>query len=147
MKFVHINLIAKDYKKMVDFYKTVFDCESIDEKRDIKGAWLDKVTAVKNAHIKGEHLKLPGYKDNYPTIEIFSYEEIVDSSSQPNKKGFSHIAFEVEDINKTIEKLTQNGGKLLGEVVETEYKNDKKAYFAYTLDIEDNIIELQSFSQ
>ena len=85
MKFVHINLIAKDYKKMVDFYKTVFDCESIDEKRDIKGAWLDKVTAVKNAHIKGKHLKLPGYKDNYPTIEIFSYEEIVDSSSQTNK--------------------------------------------------------------
>lgn len=59
---------------LIEFYKKVFGCRSIGEKRDLHGAWLDKMIGILNAHIVGEHLVMPGYDTNHPTIEIFSYD-------------------------------------------------------------------------
>lgn len=72
------SLIGRE--KLIKFYKEVFHCRSIGEVRDLKGAWLDQMTGIKNAHIVGEHLCLPGYDDDHPTLEIFSllYRLIVD---------------------------------------------------------------------
>ncbi len=30
-RYVHMNIIAKDSKKLISFYKKVFQCKSIDE--------------------------------------------------------------------------------------------------------------------
>ncbi len=61
LRYVHTNIVAKDAKKLVEFYKKVFDCRSIGETRDISGEWLDQMTGVKTSHITGEHICLPGY--------------------------------------------------------------------------------------
>ena len=71
-RYVHTNIIAKDSSKLIQFYKDVMNCTSIGEKRDLKGDWLDKMTGIENAHIVGEHLCLPGYDMDHPTLEIFS---------------------------------------------------------------------------
>ena len=42
--------------------------------RDLSGEWLDRATGLKNAHIKGIHLRLPGYGEGGPTLEIFQYD-------------------------------------------------------------------------
>jgi len=76
MKYVHTNIIAKDSTKLINFYKTVFKCKSIGQTRDLKGEWLDKMTGISNAHIVGEHLCLPGYGEDKPTLEIFSYGNV-----------------------------------------------------------------------
>ena len=68
IRYMHTNIIAKDVKRLSTFYKEVFQCESINEKRDIRGDWLDHLTGLHNAHIVGEHLSLPGYDGNYPFI-------------------------------------------------------------------------------
>ena len=60
-RYVHTNIIAKDCYKLIDFYKNVFNCRSIGESRDQRGEWLGRLTGLKNAHIYGEHLLLPGY--------------------------------------------------------------------------------------
>lgn len=36
-RYVHTNIIARDFKRLVDFYKTVFNCRSIGETRDLRG--------------------------------------------------------------------------------------------------------------
>lgn len=71
IKYVHTNIISKDWKKLADFYIKVFDCKPVPPERNQKGSWLDKGTGVKDAHIKGMHLQLPGYGKNSPTLEIF----------------------------------------------------------------------------
>ena len=145
-RYVHTNIIAKDAEKLIDFYKKVFGCRSIGEKRDLKGEWLDKVTGLKNAHITGEHLVLSGYDEDHPTLEIFSYDQMEgDLTHKINQYGIAHIACEVDNVRVTLDKLLQNGGATVGEVVSADYPNRRKATFVYAADIEGNIIELQSW--
>ena len=145
-RYVHTNIIARDSSKLIEFYKNVMNCKSIGETRDLKGEWLDKMTGIKNAHIVGEHLCLPGYDMDHPTLEIFSYDEmIIDENHQVNKSGIAHLAFEVNDVEATLIKILNAGGGKIGEVVNAEYKDGKKAMFVYATDIEGNILELQSW--
>ncbi|MCL2530786.1 MAG: VOC family protein [Oscillospiraceae bacterium] len=146
VRFAHVNIIAKDSAKLIEFYKSVFHCQSIGETRDLRGAWLDQMTGVPNAHIVGEHLCLPGYGANQPTLEIFSYDNIEPGSKGINQCGIAHLAFEVDDVEQTLANVLAADGGQLGEVVKTEYADGRKAVFVYATDPEDNIIELQSWS-
>lgn len=144
-RYVHTNIIAKDFRKLIAFYKDVFQCKSIGETRDLRGEWLDKLTGIQNAHIVGEHLCLPGYEDDHPTLEIFSYDSMETATVAINKCGIAHLAFEVDDVEKTLQLLLQNGGKQIGEVVKAKYEDGRKATFVYATDCEGNIVELQSW--
>lgn len=145
-RYVHTNIIAKDSKKLIEFYKKVFHCKSIGETRDLCGDWLDKLTGLTNAHIVGEHLCLPGYEEDHPTLEIFSYDKMV-SANVPliNQFGIAHLAFEVDNVEETLKRIHEEGGGQIGEVVKTEYDDGRKAVFVYATDCEGNIIELQSW--
>lgn len=145
-RYVHTNIIAKDYQKLINFYKEVFHCKSIGETRDLRGEWLDRLTGIPNAHLVGEHLCLPGYEQDHPTLEIFSYDVMEDSRIMINKCGIAHMAFEVDDVEETLRILLQNGGRQIGELIKTTYENGKKATFVYATDCEGNIIEIQSWS-
>ncbi len=147
-RYVHTNIIAKDSAKLIDFYKSVLKCRSIGEKRDLRGEWLDRLTHVPGAHIVGEHLCLPGYDEDRPTLEIFSYDQM-QASDPPllNRCGIAHLAFEVDDVDAVLASIRAAGGGQIGEVVQAEYENGRKAVFVYATDIEGNIIELQSWSK
>ncbi len=56
IKYAHTNIITDDWKKLSDFYIAVFGCRPIPPKRDLRGAWLDKATGIKDAHLQGIHL-------------------------------------------------------------------------------------------
>lgn len=146
-RYAHTNIVAKDHVRLVDFYKKVLHCRSIGETRDLRGDWLDRLTGIPHAHIVGEHLCMPGYSDDHPTLEIFSYDKM-EPSENPclNRHGIAHLAFEVEDVEKTLELLLQEGGSQIGELVKTEYEDGRKAIFVYATDCEGNIIELQSWT-
>lgn len=145
-RYVHTNLIAKDPDKLIAFYKEVLHCQSIDEKRDLKGDWVDRLTNLKDSHIKGEHLLLPGYGDDHPTLEIFSYDALKESvAPEINRPGFGHLAFEVDDVEMTLSEIIRAGGGTLGKVVTADYPDDVEAVLVYARDPEGNIIELQSW--
>lgn len=145
-RYVHTNIIAKDVRKLIDFYKTVLHCKSINETRDLSGEWLDKLTGLNKAHILGEHLLLPGYGEEHPTLEIFSYDMLKESiSSEINRPGIAHIAFEVDDVETTLQEIINAGGTSIGDVVKAAYPNGQEAVFVYAQDPEGNILELQSW--
>lgn len=147
-RYVHTNIIARDTKTLIDFYKTVMHCESINETRDLRGEWLDKMTGLTDAHITGEHLLLPGYGTDHPTLEIFSYDELLPYlPSEINRPGIAHLAFEVDDVAATMAEIISAGGKAVGELVRAAYPNQIEAVFAYVRDPEGNIIELQSWEK
>ena len=147
MKYAHTNIIACDSAKLIAFYKEVLGCRSIGETRDLRGEWLDAMTGIKNAHIVGEHLCLPGYDDKHPTLEIFSYNDMpATENHRINQCGLAHLAFEVENVAETLQKVLAAGGGQIGELVNAEYEDGRKAQFVYATDLEGNIIELQSWS-
>jgi catechol 2,3-dioxygenase-like lactoylglutathione lyase family enzyme len=146
-RYAHTNIIAKDKDKLIAFYRDVLGCRSIGQTRDLRGAWVDKITGLKDAHITGEHLALPGYGENGPTLEIFSYDEQVPhAGSAINRCGYAHIAFSVDDVKQTLRAVLDAGGGQLGELVSTAYPDGRKLEIVYATDIEGNIIELMKWS-
>lgn len=147
-RYAHTNIIARDCHKLIDFYKKVLNCRSINETRDQQGEWLDRLTGLRNAHIVGEHLLLPGCGDDHPTLEIYSYDEMEESELSPtNRRGIAHLAFEVDDVRKTLQAVIENGGSAVGELITVDNPNhdNKRAVFVYARDPEGNILELQSW--
>jgi len=147
MRYVHTNIIAKDWRSLSKFYQNVFGLKPIGPKRDLSGKWIEDLTNIKDVHIVGEHLLFPGYNENIPTLEIFSYEYSVEDKKQINSYGFSHIAFEVQNIDETIELIIKEGGSVLGKIVTKDYGKMGIGTFVYTRDIEGNIIELQNWKK
>jgi glyoxylase I family protein len=62
-----------------------------------------------------------------------------------NRPGFAHIAFEVDDVEDTLQQIIDAGGGKLGDVVTASYPHDVEAVFVYAKDPEGNILELQSW--
>lgn len=146
IKFTHTNIIAKDWKKLSLFYQDVFGCVPVPPERDIQGDWIEQMTGIKGAHIRGEHLRLPGYEDELPTLEIFSYDDAVDGGiPKINRTGFGHIAFEVEDVDAMLAKILAADGGQIGERIVADYPNNVVATFVYATDPEGNIVELQNW--
>ncbi len=99
MKYKHTNIIAKDWRALVRFYEEVFECVQVPPERHMAGEWLSQGTGVPGAAIDGVHLRLPGGGEAGPTLEVFQYARN-ESGPAPaaNREGFSHIAFEVDDV-------------------------------------------------
>jgi len=146
VKFAHTNIIAKDWDKLAQFYVLVFGCEPVYPERELKGEWVDQLTNLKDVHIRGMHLRLPGYVGG-PTLEIFEYNKQIENNEYPaiNKPVFAHIAFLVDDVQFFYNKLLENGGSKLGELIEKKIEGVGILTAAYARDPEGNIIEIQNW--
>lgn len=146
LRFAHTNIISTDWKKLAEFYVNVFDCAIVPPVRNLSGTFLDLGTGLKNAKLQGAHLSLPGYDKNFPTLEIYQYEKIEDQECIfPNKRGYGHIAFEVENVGQMLEKVLDNGGEKCGEITKKEIEGAGIITFIYVRDPKGNLIELQSW--
>ena len=112
----------------------------------MSGEWIDRITMIRDVHIEGIHLRLPGY-ENGPTLEIFSYSDnkAVNKEVQVNNYGFAHIAFHVEDVDESLDRLLKYGGSKYGQLVEKEMKDLGILTIIYAKDPEGNIVEIQNW--
>ena len=146
-KYVHTNLIARDWKRLVRFYCEVFGCQPKGPERDLSGRWLDSVNAVPKAHLRGVHLRLPGYGDDGPTLEIFSYDQLIELGLPvANQCGFTHIAFAVDDVDQALQAVIAAGGNTVGTIATTKVDGVGRLHVVYARDPEGNIVELQKWS-
>jgi predicted enzyme related to lactoylglutathione lyase len=143
-RYTHTNLIAHDWRTLADFYIRVFGCTPVPPERDLKGTALEAGTAIPGAHIQGVHLRLPGWGENGPTLEIFSYNLLADAPTPAiNQPGFGHIAFAVDDVVAARQAVLAAGGKPIGEVVTTGTADGRTVTWCYLADPEGNPIEIQ----
>ncbi len=147
-KFVHTNIVAKDWKKLARFYEDIFGCIPVPPERNLEGKWLEECTGVPGAQISGIHLRLPGYDDEGPTLEIFQYSQHEDRpETASNRLGFAHIAFEVDDVDSARRTVLDAGGKEVGKLVSLDVPEAGTVTLVYLTDPEGNIIELLSWSK
>ncbi len=120
-RYVHTNLVARDWKRLAQFYEQVFGCTPILPERELAGQWLEEGTGVADAQIHGVHLRLPGYGDDGPTLEIFQYNHLAERpNTASNCPGFAHIAFAVDDVESARDAVLAEGGGVVGKVVSTK---------------------------
>ncbi|MBI5116914.1 VOC family protein [Candidatus Poribacteria bacterium] len=146
-RFVHVNIVAEDWRKLAEFYQKVFGCAVVPPERDISGQWLEDVTNVERARIQGAHLRLPGHGDSGPTLEIFQYNRAgTRDETAANRPGFGHIAFAVEDVEAAKNAVVSAGGKAFGKLVSVDYPGYGRLTVVYVTDPEGNLIELQKWT-
>lgn len=146
VKYVHTNIVARDWQKLARFYVEVLGCTPRPPERDLEGDWLDALTSLKQARIRGIHLGLPGHGDAGPTLEIFEYSQVADPRPPMiNRPGLAHLAFLVDDVDRVMSEVRRNGGSSVGRVVSTCIEGAGTVTVVYARDPEGNIIELQAW--
>ena len=145
-RYVHTNLIARDADRLIRFYAEVFGCTPVPPARDLAGKWLDRATGIAGAKLRGQHLRLPGGGNDGPTLEIFEYDPgLPHEPGPPNRPGWGHVAFAVQDVAAARKAVLDAGGTAVGELVTTDVPDAGGLTFIYMRDPEGNIIELQSW--
>jgi catechol 2,3-dioxygenase-like lactoylglutathione lyase family enzyme len=147
-RFGHVNVIARDWRKLADFYTGVFGCTFVPPERNYSGSDLERGTGVAGAALRGVHLRLPGLGADGPTVEIYQYDPSL--PGQPpaaNRPGFGHLAFVVPDVLVAQPVVLAEGGAAIGEVVTLQTADGRRVTWCYVTDPEGNIIELQSWSE
>ena len=147
-KYAHTNLIAADWRALAAFYEQVFGCTPLPPERDFQGEKLEAGTGITGAHLRGVHLRLPGYGQDGPTLEIFNYNVLeTRSETAVNRPGFGHIAFAVDDVHAAQQVVLAAGGSAVGEIVTLQVATGAQVTWCYVTDPEGNVIELQSWHE
>ena len=146
-RYGHTNLVARDWRRLASFYEDLFGCTPVPPERDYRSPDLDRGTALTDAHLTGVHLRLPGLGPDGPTLEIYSYDVLVEAGDAVvNRTGWGHIAFAVDDVEQARGQVLAAGGAEVGEVVTLQTADGRRVTWCYVTDPEGNILELQSWS-
>lgn len=146
-RYVHTNLVARDWRALSEFYQRVFGCVPVPPERHYGGPALESGTGVSGAALDGEHLRVPGWGLEGPTLEIFSYTPSIESPTpRVNAPGFGHIAFAVASVPDARAEVLAAGGRAVGEIVTLTPAEGRQVTWCYVTDPEGNIIELQAWS-
>ena len=144
VRFAHTNIVARDWQALARFYVEVFGCRPVPPERHLHGKWLDAATGLSQARISGIHLRLPGYGEAGPALEVFQYDPACPRAAvAANRPGFGHIAFAVDDVPAALAAVRAAGGDALGDVVTLPVTGKGTVTFVYATDPEGNIVELQ----
>lgn len=102
---VHFEMPAEDRKRMADFYSNTFGWQTQMLGEEMGNYVLATTTETDN----NGHPKLPGRINGgfYPKKENFPAQ-------------YPSIVIAVEDINESMKKVTESGGKVLGELMEIQ---------------------------
>lgn len=92
-KIHHVAIIVSNYEKSKNFYTNILGFEILKE------------TYRKERDSYKLDLKVNGVYQ----IELFSFPNPPERVNNPEARGLRHLAFEVENIEKEVEKLLNNG--------------------------------------
>lgn len=118
----HIAIICSDYERSKHFYTQVlgFEIEQEIYRKERDSFKLD-------LSLKGQYM-----------IELFSFPNPPERLSRPEGTGLRHLAFEVDDLESSIDELAKNGVE--AEPVRIDEMTHKK--FTFFFDPDDLPIEL-----
>ncbi len=146
-RFRHVAIIVEDLDRMVEFYTRVLGLEL---KRDfeIESEEFRKGIGIKDAKARGAHLMVP---DSNVEIELFQFidnQSVREKTSIANMIGYRHMAFIVDDLDKTVEILKGNGVEFFSEPITVNEPESVRGFrFVYFRDPEGNIIELNKLPE
>ena len=147
-RFGHVNVIARDWRSLADFYTRVFGCDVRAARARHRGPVLEAGTGVPGAALRGAHLRLPGLGDDRPDARDLPVRD--DARGRRRRRstgpasGTSRSRCPI--VPTAREAVLAAGGGAVGEVVTTETADGRRVTWTYVTDPEGNILELQSWS-
>ncbi|MEL6102769.1 MAG: VOC family protein [Pseudomonadota bacterium] len=145
MRLLHVSLTARNADQLSAFYREAFGFVERRAPRRLSGAAVSRGNGLPDNDIYSIWLHLPGHTE--PFLEIMEYAVTAPRGLPAvNAPGFGHLAFEVADLEETLQRLQRLGGSLQGEI--TNFGSDDQPYLiVYARDLEGNILELEQPSK
>jgi hypothetical protein len=144
-RYVHTNLIARDWQALARFYEVVFGCLRVPPERDLTGPVMEAGTGIPAAHLRGVHLRLPGHGDTGPTLEVFTYDRLEEKPAQRSTGPASSPGVQRGRCSGRSGHDTGGRRRASWQVV-TVAVSVGHVTWCYVTDPEGNIIELQSWA-
>ena len=138
----HAGIYVKDLQKESDFYKKVFNmhviCENAKQEDElIKDVLQNQSSSVMLTKLITDQGKQSGVGDMIELVQVnFPVEEV--SKKNLFNIGSTHIALGVDDMDNTVKKILELGGKLVTKIHTMD--NGNKCCFC--ADPEGNYLEL-----
>ena len=112
----HMALCVSDMERSLAFYKELFGMEQVFEV-DFRDERIKKILGDERAECRVVYLGLGGDA----ALELFQYYSPRNGQKQAAQRqfdvGFTHIGFEVTEIDKHLNDLRRHGVQLVGEPV------------------------------
>lgn len=140
----HFNVIVSDIEKTKKFYNQILGLEIAVETL-IEDPEFSRGVGLPNTRVKAAFFKLP---NDAGLIEAFQYERPVGrpmpSDKKANDGGWTHLCFEVEDIEKTYADLKAKGIKFLSTpvTISKEHPHFPGVRFCYFVGPDGEVIEI-----
>ena len=132
----HTGFVVKDLDKSTDFYLSVVGLK-LKVQREREGGPISDMLGYQDTHLKVAHLST-GEGHALELIQYVHPEGAKRPSEERSTLGASHLAFNVDDIEKTFQHLVENGARKLHSPVVMQ--PGRKA--CYLQDPDGNWIEL-----
>ncbi len=146
-RFRHVAIIVEDLDRMVEFYTGILGLE-LKRNFEIESEEFRTGFGIKDAKARGAHLMVP---DSNVEIELFQFidnQGAKGKTSNANMIGYRHMAFIVDDLDKSFEILKGNGVEFFSEPITVNEPESVRGFrFVYFRDPEGNIIELNKLPE
>ena len=136
----HVAMVVNDLEVMLDFYTSILGFK-LERSVDIESREFREGIDIQDARAKIAHLEIPHSDVRLEMFEFAEKRHSPDTHSAADLPGYRHIAFIVDDIEKSCAHLKEQGLEFSSEPITlTEPGEDLR--FVYFKDPEGNIIEL-----
>jgi catechol 2,3-dioxygenase-like lactoylglutathione lyase family enzyme len=124
----HLNIVVRDVEGMALFFESLGFVQ--EDRARLEGEWISSIVGLEDVQAEYIKLHLPG---TAMRLELIRYEhptlEADPLCGQANRPGFRHLAFEVEDIEAEVCRLSEQGISFLGPVQTYAVTGKKLVYF------------------
>jgi catechol 2,3-dioxygenase-like lactoylglutathione lyase family enzyme len=118
----HVSVVVEELAPAIAFF-TALGMTSVGEAA-IEGPWVDRINAIENIQVDIVMMRTP---DGHGQLELTKFRNpalvaIEPAVAPPNALGLRSVMFTVDDVDDTVARLLEEGGALIGEVVQYEDK-------------------------
>ena len=134
----HVSITAQNFERMLEFYRDALGFETVFE-----ASWADSEDMDLLVGLKGSVADVVMLNAGNVMLELFRYKSPA-GKYEPRRPvsnpGYTHICFDVEDIDTEIEKLTKAGVTLHRTLLDVP---DARVRTVYGRDPDGNVVEIQ----
>ncbi|CAN7602342.1 VOC family protein [Devosia sp. LjRoot3] len=113
----NMGIVVEDLDAAIDFFLELGF--AIEGRAMIEGEWAGRVTGLGDQQVEIAMMCTPDGHSRLELSHFLAPAIVADHSKDPvNALGYLRVMFTVDDIDETLERLSNRGAQLVGEVVQ-----------------------------
>jgi catechol 2,3-dioxygenase-like lactoylglutathione lyase family enzyme len=124
----HINIVVSNLEEARQFFLHLGFV--VQREGPVKGQWIEELSGLENINAYYIGLLLPDGQTNLELLHFESPDSAKDEAiGKLNQIGLRHLAFQVDDIEKTVIQLKQKNIQFLSKILTYQESKKKLCYF------------------